>query len=421
MTAMALACLGAAVALAACGSGSGTSASPDKAGNAAFKLKVGNIVPLTGDLSPFGPPGSKAARLAIEQVQAALQGTGIEVSIEDQDEQTNPQAAVSAARKLVSDGATCLAGAWASGDTIPVAQSVASRQGIPQISPASTSAKISSLDTNGYLFRTAPSDTLQAPALARVVAKAVGAGKTISLAARNDAYGSGFIEQVKTSLQALGEKTTGPVLYDPNAASYDSEATKIVAGNPAAYVIIDFPETYAKVGAALLRTGKFDAKKLFTADGLANGTIPQGVPAAALDGARGTRPGAPKSGTAAIAFGKLYASSPGAKVRNTFDAQNFDATMLCVLAAVAAGSSDGPAIRDHMQAVSGPPGTKYTFEQLPQAIKDLRAGKDIDYEGASGPVDFDAHGDPSAAIYENYAYKGGKLVVTGQFLAHASG
>lgn len=414
-------------ALTACGSSNNGGSSGGGGGggggakNASYTLTVGNLVPLTGDLSVFGPPGEKAARLAIQQAQKALQqdGSQIKLKLDNADTQTDPGASVSAARKVIGDGATCMAGAWASADTIPVGQSVASRQQIPLISPASTSAEITSLSDNGYVFRTAPSDNLQGQALARYVSKAIGGvkGKTISLAGRNDAYGQGFVGKLEQSFKALGAKVQGPTLYDPMAASYDSEAGKIVANNPAAYVIIDFPETYAKVGAALLRTGQFDAGKLFTADGLAADTIPKGVPAGALNGARGTRPGTPKTGAAAVAFGKLFKSSPGIKTRATFDAQNFDATMLCVLASVAAGSSDGSAIQGELTKVSGPPGTKYTFQQLPQAIKDLQAGKDIDYEGASGPVDFDSNGDPSAATYETYAYSGGKLKVTGQFQA----
>ena len=61
--------------------------------------------------------------------------------------------------------------------------------------------------------------------------------------------------------------------------------------------------------------------------------------------------------------------------------------------------------------VSGPGGTKYTFEQLPDAIKALQNGEDIDYEGASGPIDLDEQGDPTAGVYDIYRYKGGKIDV----------
>jgi branched-chain amino acid transport system substrate-binding protein len=419
-----------ALGVAACG-GSKNNASGG-AKNASLTLTIGEVVPLTGDLAPFGPPGEKAGRLAVAQVNKALAADGlgskVKVKVAAADEQTDPQAAVSAARKLVSDGAMCLVGAYASADTIPVNQSVAARQGIPQISPASTSAEISTLKSNGTIFRTSPSDNLQGPALARFVVKSIGGaqGKTVTLAARNDAYGTGFIDRVKSALQSMGVKTNGPIVYDPNAASYNSEAGKIAATNPDAYVIIDFPQTFGKVGPALLRTGKFDPRKLFIADGLASSNgepPPKGITVASVRGARGTAPATPKSGAAATAFGKLYRSSSGTKTRATFDAQNFDAAMLCSLASIAAGSSKASDIKDNLRAVSGPPGKRYTFEQLPQAIKDLRAGKDINYEGTSGPIDFAANGDPTAGTYDQYGYTGhgGDYQTLGQSQVRASG
>ena len=55
-------------------------------------------------------------------------------------------------------------------------------------------------------------------------------------------------------------------------------------------------------------------------------------------------------------------------------------------------------------SVSGPPGAKVTFTQLGKAIKLVRSGKEIDYEGAFSPVDFDAKGDVSSATFEIWKY-----------------
>ena len=150
--------------------------------------------------------------------------------------------------------------------------------------------------------------------------------------------------------------------------------------------------------------------KLFIADGLAsadNQPPPKGVSVASVKGAHGTAPATPKSGAAALAFNKLYASSTlSPKARATFDGQNFDAATLCILASIAAHSNSPSAIKGKLRAVSGPPGTSYTFQQLPQAIKDLEAGKDINYEGVSGPIDFAPNGDPTAGTYDEYGYTG---------------
>jgi branched-chain amino acid transport system substrate-binding protein len=398
------------------GGGAAAEAPPETS----FELMVGDLVPLTGDLSVFGPAGRKAADLAVEEIDSAVGevGSDITVSIEHADTETASQAAVQAARRLISNGASCLTGAWASSNTIPVGTSVASRQRVPQISPASTSAEITGLEDDGFVFRTAPSDNLQGVALADTVEQELGGTDfTVSLAARNDAYGEGFINRFKEAWEERGGSTTGPVLYDPQQPSYNSEAGEIVSGNPDAYVIIDFPDTYARMGAALARTGDFDASALFTADGLAADEVPEGVPDAAIVGAKGTRPGTPEAGEVVESFGQLFEEA-GGPARGTFDAQNFDAVMLCFLAATAAGSSDGQDIQESMQAVSAPPGDKFTYLELADAITALQDGQDIDFDGVTGPIDFDDNGDPTTATYEVWTYgENGQLEVMRQFEA----
>jgi branched-chain amino acid transport system substrate-binding protein len=289
---------------------------------------------------------------------------------------------------------------------------VTTRDKILQISPASTSTELTGLKDDGYLNRVPPTDNLQGPALAEAMDKELGgaSGKTVNIGARNDSYGEGLSGYFAKAWQAKGGKVGQKVLYDPKQPSYNSEAQKITSGSPDAFVIVDFPETYAKVGPALVRTGKWDPKKSWITDGLASGSLPKDVGAAATEGLRGTAPGTPEKGAASEAFGKLYTSSAPKNVkRQTFDGQNFDAVILCYLAAVAAGEADGEKMKDELQNVSGPPGDKFTWQQLPDAVKALQDGKDINYEGAAGAIDLDDNGDPQAGVYDVLQFKNGEL------------
>jgi branched-chain amino acid transport system substrate-binding protein len=409
-TLVAILVLAATLGVAACGDDSGGGGG----GKASFELTIGDVVPLTGDLSDFGPPGRKAANLALQQIQQGIQQAGVDhtVKVQHEDEQTTPEGAVSAGRKLADAGASCIAGAWASTDSIPLARSVSVREKILQISPASTSSELTPLQDDGYLNRTPPADNLQGPTLANVVERELGgaSGKTVNVGGRNDSYGEGLTGQFIDAWKQKGGKIGQRVLWDPQNPSFNSEAGKLTSGNPDGYVIVDFPETYAKVGPALVRTGNWDPKKSFITDGLASGSLPGNVGAAATEGLRGTAPGTPQGGKAAEAFGKMFESSAPKNVkRQTFDGQNFDAVMLCYLAAVAAGEADGEKMKNELRDISGPPGTKYTFEQLPQMIKDLQDGKDVDYEGAAGPLDLDENGDPTAGVYDVLQFQNGEL------------
>lgn len=382
----------------------------------AVDATVGVLVPQTGDLSAFGPAGQKAAELAGDEVNKAFEEVGADATlkVEVADTETSDKAGTQAARQLISDGASCMAGAWASAVTIPVGTSVAARQQVPLISPASTSPEITDLDDDGFVFRVAPSDALQGQLLADAVGEEFGTDATISAAARNDAYGEGIITTFADAFEENGGTINGPVLYDPEASTYNSEAQQIVDGGPDGFVIIDFEDPYGKVGGALARTGSFDAKKLFTADGLAFADgIPDTIPGDAINGAKGTRPATPEDSEAAEAFNELYtSSSKDPKKRQTFDAQNFDAVMLCALASVAAGSADGAEIADQVQAVASAPGTEFDYTDLSGAIEALENGDDIDFSGVSGSLDLDDSGDPTVGFYDVWNYDdSGALVV----------
>ncbi|HYZ70692.1 MAG TPA: ABC transporter substrate-binding protein [Thermoleophilaceae bacterium] len=394
--------------------------------NARFDLTIGDLVPRSGDLAPFAPAAIKSADLAVERANAALKREdvkGVEVAVRHADTKTDGRAARTAARKLLGRGATCLTGAWASASTIPVAQGVASAQQVPLISPASTSSQITTLEDQGYVFRTAPSNNLQGEALADVVEEELGGSdEEIVVAGRNDAYGQGIAQTFRRAWEAKGGRlTSSPVLYDPKQPDLKEEAERIVSGDPAAFVIVDFPDTYATISKQLLDTGRFRASRLFVPDGLAGEGLTDTVPERALRGARGTRPGTREEGEDAEAFDRLFTrSDERPRERQTFDAQNFDATMLCFLAAVAAGSSEGTAIQSRLRDVSGPPGRPVSYRDLDEAVRLLRRGEDIDYRGASGPIDFDAQGDPTVGTYEVFRYgRGGRFTIERQVEAKA--
>ncbi|MDP9228400.1 MAG: ABC transporter substrate-binding protein, partial [Actinomycetota bacterium] len=346
-------------------------------GEAQLDLVIGDSLPLTGDLADFGPPGQKSADLAVAEINTAIEEAAVDHTVEivHEDNETNPQAAVQVARKMVdSDGATCITGAWASSDTIPTAQSVSIPDGILQITPASTSDEITGLDDNGLVNRTSPPDIFQGPTLAQVIADDLGGaeGKTVNIGARNDSYGEGLTATFSTAWEELGGTVGESVLYDPEQPSYNSEAQQITSGNPDAFVIIDFPETFIKVGPALQRTGAWDPKKAWGTDGLYSGDLAADVGPVG-EGLRGTFPGAPEGVEAAVAFDTLFTGAEPIDVeRLAFDAQQFDAVILCYLAAVAAGSTDGQEMADVLIDLTAPGGTVYTWEQLPEAIEALQ-------------------------------------------------
>jgi ABC-type branched-subunit amino acid transport system substrate-binding protein len=381
----------------------------------AFDLRVGIVTSFTGDLSAFGQPLDQAARIAADLITESLERVGLDdvslTVVASEDDQTQATAGVEAATKLVqSDNVSVIVGSLASAVTIPIAESVAIPNRVVLISPASTSPAISDLDDDGFVWRTPPSDALQGRVLAEALANEFGADATINTGTRNDAYGTALVGVFEEAWVENGGTIGRSVRWNPEAPTFDSEALQLAGGNPDGWLIIDFPETWARIGPALVRAGGWDPSLTFTADGLRSSTLPTEAGEQATEGMRGTAPtseGAP----AGDAFDTVFTERAAAGVtRQTFDAQAFDAMIVAFLAALRAGSSDPEAIRDNLQAVTSAPGTQVTFEDLDEAIRLLSRGEEIDYQGASGPIDFDENGDPGSALYEIWRFEGGEIV-----------
>jgi ABC-type branched-subunit amino acid transport system substrate-binding protein len=375
------------------------------------------LVPLTGQLAPFGGPGGQAAQLAGEQVNAAATAAGVDLSLEliQEDTKTDPQGAQEAATKLIdSDGVAALAGPWATGETTAVAENVSVAAGIPVVTPSATLPEITDLEDDGLVFRTAPSDALQGQVLAQVMAEEIGTDTSVTTASRNDAYGNALVREFTAAWEAAGGSVANNVSYNPEAPSVNSEAGQIVSGSPGAWMIIDYADAWGKMGPALVRTGQWDPARTFTGDGLRSNSLPEATSEAATEGMRGTAPTSLEA-PAGAAFDALWTSEIG-EPRQTYDSNNFDAVIMIALAAAAAGSADPADIAEQLPNISKE-GTKYTFENLQAAFEALQNGEDIDYEGASGPLDFDDNGDPTASNYGTWEYTNGELVDTDQVIS----
>src|SRR3954468_14294764 len=241
-------------------SSAGTKHTTQQAKKCAFTLRIGDVLPFTGGLAAYGANMDRAVRAGIALQTTALKRAGLarKISVRlvgSEDGQTQASASVEAATKLVkSNRANVLIGEMASSATIPMAQSVAIPNRIVQISPTSSAPQLTAIADNGYLWRAYPSDTLQGKVLAQAAIKAFGNGATLNIGSRNDAFGTALKQLFIAQYTKLGGKIGVNESWNPDQPTFDTEAQRLVGGNPAGYVIIDFPETFAKFAPALVRT-----------------------------------------------------------------------------------------------------------------------------------------------------------------------
>ena len=209
-------------------------------------LTIGKLLEVTGPLSETGPSQDKAVKIAVEYANEQATKAGVAIQAKDigADVQGDPQAALSAARSLIDQGAACLIGPAITPESIAIANGVTIQKRVT-IWPVGTSMRLRTIKDQGTVFRTVPPDSLQALALVAAVIDKLGSadGKLVSVVYRNEPYGEGLAKGFAAGWQAKGGKIQGPVVFDPAQATFDSEAGQIVANNPDAYVIIDYPDT----------------------------------------------------------------------------------------------------------------------------------------------------------------------------------
>ena len=201
-----------------------TAASP--VGVDSFTARIGVLMPETGDLGPLGGPIRDGALLAATQVNDA--GINVDVETRVEDTQTDPQAGISGANALVNAGFGAVVGPASSNVNLQVSDQVFIPNGVVGISPSSTDPNVTDLDDNDYIFRTAPSDLLQGPAMADLaVGDNVGAESSGTLYL-NDAYGQSLEESYVNAFQERDGTITQRVSFEPNQAMYTSQWSSVL-------------------------------------------------------------------------------------------------------------------------------------------------------------------------------------------------
>jgi hypothetical protein len=206
-------------------------------------LIIGTLLPETGNLAFLGPPEIAAAQLAVNDVNAAGGVLGQQVQLVQRDSgDTTTDIATQSVDALLQAGANAIIGAASSGVSLTVIDTITGA-GVLQFSPANTSDQFTTYNDNGLYFRTAPPDTLQAEALADLIIE--DGNNTVGILALNDPYGTGLAENVKNNLVSAGlaEGDIQTIIYDPQAANFDSEVQQMVEFNPDAIAVIGFDES----------------------------------------------------------------------------------------------------------------------------------------------------------------------------------
>ena len=376
-----------AVGLAGCLGGGGSGESSGRT------VTHGILLPETGDLASVGRPIRDGADLPILQLQEAVSGLSFESQIGDT--QTDPQAGISAAENLVNAGFPAITGPASSGVNVQVSRQVLIPNGVVGVSPSSTALSVTGLDDDGYIYRTTPSDSLQAQVMAEVGLGDLDASSAATMYVNNN-YGQALSDSFVGSYEGSVPAT---VAFEKEQSSYTSRLEEALSDDPDMLVVIGYPAS----GIQIFRDfyADFDTgTQIFVTDGLRDTTLP-GEVGSDMTNVVGTAASAAGPGKEFFesSFLEQYESEPG-----VYTSQAYDATAVCLLANVAGGENSGSAVRDNLTTVANPDGEAFGPENLAEAVEAVQAGDAINYGGASSSIDFDGNGDITAATYEIFEF-----------------
>ena len=366
---------------------------PIEAGERDLSLKVGTILPQSGTLAFLGPPEEAGVALGAQEINEADSGISMEVIYRDSGDTTTDIATVSVT-DLLSQDVSAIIGAASSGVSFTVIDQIAAA-GVVQFSPANTSPDFTDYDDNGLYFRTATSDLLQGEVLGNLIAE--DGASTLGLLVLNDPYGTGLAAATKESFEAAGGEVVAEELFNTGDSNFDAQLSAINAANPDAVAVITFDE--AKVVVPALVGSGYPGDQLYFVDGNLSDYSADFAPGL-VAGAKGTLPGPVLEDDFRD---RMLAVDPNL-ADYSYGPESYDAAVLIALAAYAANSTDGTEIAKYLRQVSGGSGDGEKVTDLAEAFSLLAEGKQIDWDGPSGPITLDENGDPTEATIGIYQY-----------------
>jgi ABC-type branched-subunit amino acid transport system substrate-binding protein len=360
-------------------------------------LVLGVLTPLTGAGGFDGPRMLKAMQAVAAEVNAGggLIGRQIELVVED--DQTNPEAAVRAARKLIDvSKVPAIMGTWASAVTSAVAPVCwESKTFLTTVSGADS---ITLLPHQGYLIRTQPNNHLQAGKHAQFMAS-LGAKRVFCLSIQ-----APFSLPTQTRLAEVlpqhGSALIGALIYEKDKTTYRSEIDQALRDKPDFLYLNGYAPDVTVLLRDLYRAG-FEGGRL-TQSYAATAKVIEALPAEVTEGLYTVQPSADVDSPAyALAAKRLGLADP-----DSYETQATDWISLVCLTIAKAKEASGTALRDNVRKISQGPGTK--VYSAVEGLKALAAGQEINYEGASGPCDFTDIGDIIDCKFRYQQVAGGK-------------
>lgn len=366
-------------------------------------IRIASLTPNTGGGAPFGPEIAEAHRKVVELVNQNGGVLGRRVILVQEDSETNPEAAVRAARKVIDvDKVIAILGTWASSVSIgimPLCQDANVLQFF-----TSSSEDVPKGDKKRLTFNFQPLNSAWGTAIARLALRR--GFKDIAVMGINNDFTTSMIDTFRIALEAGGGKLVNkPFLYNVNQPSYRAEVERLLQGDPPAVFIPAYVNDFSAVYREIYRSGY---KGQVITVSMAVGPKFKEAIGAAANGILHGFPVPPVGKDTYDAYLRFVGRQPNGQVQNPYGCAAYDQINVLLLAIESARSVKVDDIKEHVRKVGNGPGERVTT--FAEGAAALKAGKAINYDGASSSVEFKEDGSLASRDFELYEIRDGKDV-----------
>ncbi len=342
-------------------------------------VKIGVILPLTGNAASYGTPLQRAAQMALKAINAAggIGGNPVEAIWEDG--KCEGKEATAAAQRLINvEGVRIIFGGACSGETLAIAP-LAQEKKVLVISPSATSPDVTA--AGEFIFRTAPSDAFAGKVAAEYAYRNLEKRAAAVIAETTD-YGQALRRVFTERFQALGGNVVADVTYHTTETNFASQIVKIKAAKPDVIYLV--PQTPAPGVQVVKQLNSQEVTtQLLTAEVLIGRDI-VGENGKLMEGLIGVETYFNQDGPRAKAFFDAYVAEYQEQPSYAFFMANMHGQFFLIKDGIEKVGLDTEKLRDWLTAVNN-------------------------WEGTMGQLTFDANGDPVLDAYAIMQVKDGKL------------
>ena len=312
-------------------------------------IRIGTITPLTGAGSAYGPAMAKVAKAAVDEINAAGGVGGRQIILTAEDDETNPDAGVRAAHKLIDvDKVSAICGTWASAVTTAVAPLCWENK--VMLFTVSGADSITKLPHQGFIIRTQPNTALQSQRAAQFLLQQ-GAKRIYDISVQAP-FAMDMYNMQSGALKQGGAEMLGVVIYDPSKSSFRSEVDQALKAKPDALFLNSYEPDLVVLLRDLYRAG-FNGKRL-TLGYAANDKLLAALPPDVTNGLMSYSP-SPDLDSPAY---KRVQQILGVQQPDPYSCQIYDHIALVALSIAKANAASGIAIHDTVREISQGKGEK---------------------------------------------------------------